>query len=38
MLVKERPEEDDEAINKYLNMELRGELTLGVGADDKRRG
>jgi hypothetical protein len=34
MLVEERPEEDDEAIDKYLNMEL----TLGVGTDDKRRG
>jgi hypothetical protein len=34
MLVKERPEEDNEAIDKYLNMEL----TLGVGTDDKRWG
>jgi predicted ArsR family transcriptional regulator len=34
MLVEEHPEEDDEAIDKYLNMEL----TLGVGTDDKRRG
>jgi hypothetical protein len=34
MLVEERPEEDDEAIDKYLNMEL----TLGVGTDDERRG
>jgi hypothetical protein len=34
MLVKERPEEDDEAIDKYLNMEL----TLGIGTDDKRQG
>jgi hypothetical protein len=32
MLVEERPEEDDEAIDKYLNMEL----TLGVGTDDER--
>jgi hypothetical protein len=31
MLVEERPEEDDEAIDKYLNMEL----TLGVGTDDE---
>jgi hypothetical protein len=34
MLVEEHPEEDDKAIDKYLNMEL----TLGVGTDDKRRG
>jgi hypothetical protein len=34
MLVKEHPEEDDEAIDKYLNMEL----TLGVGTDDERWG
>ena len=34
MLVEERPDEDDEAIDKYLNMEL----TLGVGTDDERRG
>jgi hypothetical protein len=34
MLVEERPEEDDEAIDKYLNMEL----TLGVGTDDERWG
>jgi hypothetical protein len=34
MLVEEHPEEDDEAIDKYLNMEL----TLGIGTDDKRRG
>jgi hypothetical protein len=34
MLVEEYPEEDDEAINKYLNMEL----TLGIGTDDKRQG
>jgi hypothetical protein len=34
MLVEEHPEEDNEAINKYLNMEL----TLGVGTDDKRWG
>jgi hypothetical protein len=34
MLVKECPEEDDEAIDKYLNMEL----SLGVGTDDERWG
>jgi hypothetical protein len=34
MLVEERPEENDEAIDKYLNMEL----TLGDGTDDERRG
>jgi hypothetical protein len=34
MLAEERPEEDDEAIDKYLNVEL----TLGVGTDDERRG
>ena len=28
------PDEDDEAVDKYLNMEL----TLGVGTDDPRRG
>jgi hypothetical protein len=34
ILVKEYPEEDDEAIDKYLNMEL----TPGVGTDDERWG
>ena len=34
MLIDERPEEDEEAINKYLNVEL----TMGVGTDDERRG
>jgi hypothetical protein len=34
MLVEEHPEEDDEAIDKYLNMEL----TLGIATDDKRWG
>jgi hypothetical protein len=34
MLVKEHPEEEDKAIDKYLNMEL----TPGVGTDDKRWG
>jgi len=35
MLVEERPDiEDDEAIDKYINMEL----TMGVGTDDERRG
>jgi hypothetical protein len=34
ILVEERPEEDDEAIDKYLNMEP----TLGVGTDDERWG
>ena len=35
MLVEERPDiEDDEVIDKYLNMEL----TMGVGTDDERRG
>jgi hypothetical protein len=34
MLIDERPEEDEEAIDKYLNVEL----TMGVGTDDERRG
>jgi len=34
MLVDERPDEDNEAMDKYLNMEL----TLGIGTDNKRRG
>ncbi len=34
MLIQECPKEDDEALDKYLNMEL----TMGAGTDDERRG
>jgi hypothetical protein len=35
MIVEERPEADDEeALDKYLNMELR----MGAGTDDERWG
>jgi hypothetical protein len=34
MLIEECPNEDEEAIHKYLNMEL----TMGVRKDDERWG